>query len=162
MLMTTIRNTWSLWKDAKGFAPRWSFTTSNRTDARHGQPKSSDSVHLCLMVAAEQYGHSLADNWQLLSGHVARRPSPPLSGRRRTRGQPAPLCRQRLRESSVCFPARRTSTNLVLRRSIKVFANVDICLAQTLWRQTPPGRSNSQSLRQTLLTENFGLAKTRS
>jgi hypothetical protein len=31
--------------------------------------------------------------------------SPPLSDRRRTQGQPAPRCPQRLRENSVCFPA---------------------------------------------------------
>ena len=35
------------------------------------------------------------------------------------------------------------TTNLVLRRSIRLFPNVDIFLAQTLWTQTPPGRSST-------------------
>ena len=35
------------------------------------------------------------------------------------------------------------STDLVLRRSIRLFPNVDVFLAQAVWTQTPPGRSST-------------------
>src|SRR5580700_10078886 len=75
--------------------------------------------------------------------------------RRRYRDQAAPVriflsaacsfCRGGLRIVMVLaqLVLRLTSINLVLRRSIKLFPKVDICLAQTLWTQTPHGRCST-------------------